>query len=530
MRLNYYYNFKNTIRFFMNIENMDFSNVDKNKHSWSAPFNFRIRKDSSSFRTLKIPNIYNFKAAYEYYKTQLSKYGLDFEKLEELDRSKRMRIDYDLGEFKEKSYDEWQVIDYNLLIQYDILIRCDIKSFYENIYTHYILNDLTNDEKIDKPLSHLNNGRTGGIIMGNYISLYMAELLSKKISQKFKDKLKSVNIDCFFSYFSDDFYIFCSKDNKEKVLDLFDETLEEYSLNRNENKVNTFDYLEYTNDDKIEKYWKIITSKCKLQQYNQLKKIEKGELVYDNNLFFTNQLIYRLNKIADYKKQKVFIVNFFKSEFFRKTNFKKTNFAPYNYHQLLYLIKKFPEIVLYIDNIIDSFEAFKSSSFKETALNFFNNSLLSNYHDEQLYFFYLLYKIDSFEFLKNNLKPKSILISKNSLLISYFIKYKLFDQQTINELKALKNEDYWLAFYYLILNDEKLYTDLENSVVNYLIPATAKRNLKEQYKKFYENNLIRKNEILVNLDNVKVELNEYFKVKDKRAPKSAEETEKILYL
>ena len=45
MRLNYYYNFKNTIRFFMDIENMDFSKVQQNKKSWSVPFKFRIKKD-----------------------------------------------------------------------------------------------------------------------------------------------------------------------------------------------------------------------------------------------------------------------------------------------------------------------------------------------------------------------------------------------------------------------------------------------------------------------------------------------------
>ena len=31
MRLNYYYNFKNTIRFFMDIEQINFSSVDINK-------------------------------------------------------------------------------------------------------------------------------------------------------------------------------------------------------------------------------------------------------------------------------------------------------------------------------------------------------------------------------------------------------------------------------------------------------------------------------------------------------------------
>ena len=113
MRLNYYYNFKNTIRFFMDIEQINFSSVDINKNSWSAPFNFRIKKDDNTFRTLKIPNIYNFKLAYDYYKNEFSNLGYDFENLECLDVHKRMKIDYDLGEFKENSYNEWQLIDYN---------------------------------------------------------------------------------------------------------------------------------------------------------------------------------------------------------------------------------------------------------------------------------------------------------------------------------------------------------------------------------------------------------------------------------
>jgi enolase len=159
-----------------------------------------------------------------------------------------MIISYELGEFKENSYDEWQLIDY------DLLIRCDIKSFYDNIYTHYISYDVTNDLYIDKPLSHMNHGRTGGIIMGNYISLFVAELLSKKISDRFENRIVEFGLDCNFSYFSDDFYIFTSKDNKDKVIKLFAEVLEEFGLEKNEDKLEMLDYLKYTNEDVIEKY------------------------------------------------------------------------------------------------------------------------------------------------------------------------------------------------------------------------------------------------------------------------------------
>lgn len=64
-------------------------------------------------------------------------------------------------------------------------------------------------------------------------------------------------------------------------------------------------------------------------------------LVVNNNLFFTNQLIYRLNKLEDYRKKRVFIVNFFKSAFFRTIDFRITYFNEYNYHQILYLINTY---------------------------------------------------------------------------------------------------------------------------------------------------------------------------------------------
>lgn len=513
MRLNYYYNFKNTIRFFMDIENMDFSKVQQNKKSWSVPFKFRIKKDDSSFRTLQIPNIYNFKLAYDYYKTEFVNIGYDFENLEALDTHKRMKISYELGEFKENSYDDWQLIDYDMLIDYDLLIRCDIKAFYDNIYTHYIFNDVTTNKEIDKPLSHMNNGRTGGIIMGNYISLYVAEVLSRKISSRFSDRISELGLKCNFSYFSDDFYIFTCNESKNVIINLFDEVLEEFNLEKNEAKVQFFDYLKYTNEDIIEKYWKIITRKSKEQQYNQGIKIAQGKLEYNNNLFFTNQLIYRLNKIDDYKKRRVFIVNFFKSEFFRSIDFSKTYFAEYNYHQLLYLIKEFPEIVLYINSILDAFDELKSIDFVDKIIGFYKRSLCSNYHDEQLYFFYLLHKLNAIDKIKCEKLNKKVLETKNYILISYYISNNLFYIDEINTIKGYDKENYWLVYYYLILKDEALYADLENSIVRYLIPKSATGDVINAYKEFYFENLNAKNDILVSIDKISSKIDEYFKEK-----------------
>ncbi|MPM77457.1 hypothetical protein SDC9_124460 [bioreactor metagenome] len=80
----------------------------------------------------------------------------------------------------------------------------------------------------------MNLGATNGLIMGNYLSLYFAELNLKNISTDLSKRL--TEIDCEFSYFSDDFYFFCNKNNNDKVVKIFDEVLEKYELERNEDK------------------------------------------------------------------------------------------------------------------------------------------------------------------------------------------------------------------------------------------------------------------------------------------------------
>ena len=516
MRLNYYYNFKNTIRFFMNIENIDFSMIDLGVHCWTEPFNFRIRKTENSFRTLQIPNIYNFKIAYEYYKNKITEFTYNFDHFELLDSHKRMEISYELGEFKENSYDAWKLDDFQKLIDYDYLLRYDIKSFYENIYTHYIFNDKTIDKYVDKPLSHLYNGRTAGIVMGNYISLFSAEVLLKRISENFQSKIESENINCYFSYFSDDFYIFVNKNDVEKITSLFDETLEKFNLVRNIYKIVKYNYLEYSNNDKIEKYWKTITRECKNQQNYQNYLKLTGELKFDNNLFFTNQLIYRLNKLDDYREKRVFIINFFKSKFYRNIDFSKTIICGYNYHQILFLIKQFPEICLYIDNLIDNIEEFKSEDFKEKIKSFYLNSLKKNYHEEQLYYLYLIYKLNYLDNVKSLDINSMVLDSRNYILISYYIKYNLFSEENLEMLKNMEIEEcYWLVYYYLIIYDADLYSNLEDSVKKYLIPNNANSdNNKNAYKNFYIKNIKDRNEILYNFDEVNKNLENYFLVKN----------------
>lgn len=91
----------------------------------------------------------------------------------------------------------------------------------------------------------MNNGNSNEIILGNYISLFIAERFLKKISDDLTNKFIEEEIDCEFSYFSDDFYFFCNKEDNNKVIKIFDEILENYELERNSDKVSFWSYEEY---------------------------------------------------------------------------------------------------------------------------------------------------------------------------------------------------------------------------------------------------------------------------------------------
>ena len=517
MRLNYYYNFKNPIRFFINIESLDFTNIDISKHSWSSPFVFRIRKDENSFRTLSIPNIYNFYSACAYYNSKLPKSNFNLENLELLDKNhNRMSISYETGDFLEKSYDDWLQKDYFNLIKFDVLLRYDIKSFYESIYTHYILKGKVKDNSqiSDTPLSHLNNGRTAGILMGNYLSTYMASILLLKISEEFSKRLckSKLNNKCEFSYFSDDFYIFTNEECIEQISRMFDEVLENFQLTKNEAKLKKYNYIEYNNSDLIEKYWKHITDKCQRQQKYQTQLLEEKKIDRVDNLIFLNQLIYRSTKLKNYRDRRVFIVNFFKSDFFITTNFSNTCFHNYDVHQLLFLIKNYPEICLYIVDLLKS----ESLGNKKKLLNYlfdiFFEKLDTNFQDEQLYLFYLLYSLGERKKFKGKKCCEKILMTHNNILITYWLKYKYIMPEQI--LKDDINESKWLIYYYLILRDKDLYIDLDNSIKIYLIPKSAsKKDLKAAYLNFYHQNLEAKNEILEDIAKVGENIKSYFEQK-----------------
>lgn len=66
MKLNNLYNFKNPIKHFLNIDSItfpeDINNYNIKKLCWTRPIKFRVKKSDDKYRTLKMPNILNFRA------------------------------------------------------------------------------------------------------------------------------------------------------------------------------------------------------------------------------------------------------------------------------------------------------------------------------------------------------------------------------------------------------------------------------------------------------------------------------------
>lgn len=287
MGINAYYNFKNPIRHFLNIDNVIFQPNINELHleeiSWTEPINFRVWKNENKYRVLKMPNLLNFYYAFNKFKSYDS-----FNDTSTFDSRKRLVPNTITGDFATGVYDEQLEKDFFLLSVFDNLLKLDIKSYYERIYTHNIKFENNDDERY---LSNLNLGNTNGLIMGNYLSLYFAELFLLNISNDIKECLSKENIECEFSYFSDDFYFFCNRKDNDIVISIFDKVLEKYNLERKDGEIERWTYLTYNKQNLAERYWKKIISESKARF-----KEDKNE----NKMYFSNQLVCKRQTIPTF--------------------------------------------------------------------------------------------------------------------------------------------------------------------------------------------------------------------------------------
>lgn len=505
--MNNFYNFKNAIRHFICIDGIYFrfedNEISIEKLSWTEPIRFRIRKENNKYRTLKIPNILNFICAYEKFKSYSN-----FTNTSNLDSNKRLVPNVETGDFATGSYDFRLEEDFKLLSIYDNLIKLDIKSFYGRIYTHHIEFENPADERY---ITNLNLGNTNGLIMSNYISLYFAEKYLKEISDNIKERLQNQIVDCSFSYFSDDFYFFCNKKDNQKIIEIFDKVLEKYDLERNNAKVELWDYIDYNNYNLTEKYWRKIISECKARFKEERR---------NNKLYFLNQLIYRMSSLKDDRQRRIFLTTFFRSTYFNEIDIRKYKMEEYNFHQVCYIYRFCPEIILYSINKFKSFSYFKGEDFKKFLQVRYKESLNTTYNEEQLYYYYAIKVLGFASILEET--NDNVFESNNQVLISYYLKDGIFSNNNIERLKSNKSEQYWFQNYHLILFTDLFNEDKEYLIKEYLMPESIRYNPKNKesiknkqdlYINFYKLNLENRNLIINNIEKINESLEEYIDLK-----------------
>lgn len=506
------YNFKNPIRHFWNLNAITFpADIDLfeiNELCWTLPVKFRIRKFGDKYRTLKFPNVLSYRKALVYYKNLEN-----FDTIGNMDnRHKRLMPNIKTGEFNAGEFERQLIDDFQKLCTYDYLIKLDIKEYYGKIYTHYLGFEGTGLQ--DYVLSGLNNGRTAGLMMGNYLSLYFAEKMLSDISKKLETNLADKQIECEFNYFSDDFYFFCNKNDVDVIINEFSLALEQFDLEMSDKKIEILDYEKYNQYNMLTRYWKSIIRHWNESLFKH-SNIENSDDEDDNSkpkrLVFLNQLIYRISAINDEKNKVSFVNHFFKTEKFKEENFEDYSIAEYDYHQLCFLMKLSPEMLLYTVNKINNTRNFSVEKLKKFLCVRYEESLKDVLHDEQIYYFYAIKKL----FSDMDLRPtaNSVLKTDNQVLISYYLKYDLFSDEQVELLKGKKEEQFWLQNYHLILF-KLSYDDLEENIKKYLIPKQANNlNKIKRFMDFYKSNLSNQVSFITDIENVEENVNIYLETR-----------------
>lgn len=523
------YMFKNPLRFFLNIEKiykLEKSYVDLLKDddvSWTTPANFKIRKyyGKKDFRMLKLPNLLNFFFLYNKCKNEDKFY--DFNRISLFSR---VKVNVDTGDFVSYVYQIQLEKDLDLLTKYDYLYKFDIKSFYSSINTH-ILQEETKITFGDRFIRNLNDGYSSGILMGNYISLFLAEKFLQKIMEIINNKLiETIGISQFKLYnFSDDIYIFGYEKNESLIKKIINEVLFDFSLELNDSKFEKIDYLSHNNNNILTKYWKKIIHKQLLATnvdgitYNDKIKNNTDDDGYYLNIL--NQLIYRRNLLQDEKKKSIFINGFFKSKFFNYMNFNDFNITRENLHQIQFIIKNHPETVLYI---IEKIKTMKNKKFNDEFFDFlkttFFNSLEKDFYEEQLYYYFAIKKYNTnYNFEKEIIEK--VMKSNNQILSSYFVMNEIdcgnhgYALEYLNE----KNNNWILNYHIILKNKDTL--DIDTYLNKYLCPKMAKESKRYVYIDFYKKLLDNNYKIINSISSVSTKINEFISEKNKEKTANA---------
>ena len=496
------YMFKNPIRHFLNLDKIDFTDsedVSFQELCWTNPVKFRIFKTIDTQRNISLPNILNYYHAIKAFSGEKN-----FTTIKETASKKRVSPDLQTGDFSAFSYYNAIQNDAYNLTKYDVLMVLDIKSFYGRIYTHDL--GYEPDSQLERRVTSLNAGRTNGLLLGPYLSLFLAENLLAKIEKELDRELKAKTIKCHYEYFSDDFYVFCNKVDIDVIRTCFVKVFDMFDLQINEEKTKFFDYEEYLENNSLEKQWKKIIRLSLIRDREIHAKKKRKKEYFGHPVFFT-QLVYRLNKIKEIKYRRIFLVNFFKTYYFYNLKESDYTLSRSDMNNICYIYKTMPETMLYSLFKIKNMDGFDCGAFKDFLESRYISTLNTNKNEEQVYFYYAIKLCGFISILKR--QKNKVIASANQVLISYYLLDGIISKEEYKAFLKSPKEEEWLQNYHYVLVYEPQNIEL-------LLPKFAKKQKqKDAYYRFYEENIKQSIPIVRPVEMIAAEIENYLDKKIK---------------
>ncbi|QSX36736.1 antiviral reverse transcriptase Drt3b [Shewanella sedimentimangrovi] len=258
------------------------------KNSYTVPYAFKIDKDSNSERRLALIHPIIQMEMLEFYnennfriidscglspcslrrpKSLASKYSSS--KYEKIDTEIKSEL-VDTIDMQDKTsyqnsyfaYEKFAHINFftssndflNIEGDFKFLLRLDIQSCFESIYTHSICWAVKDkkfsksnssrdnfENNFDKLMQRANYNETNGIVVGPEVSRIFSEIILQKIDNcvinEFTEKGYRFGVDYIFYRYVDDYFIFSnSKDTLKEIESVLSDILFEYKLSKNESK------------------------------------------------------------------------------------------------------------------------------------------------------------------------------------------------------------------------------------------------------------------------------------------------------
>lgn len=215
----------------------------------SIPLYYSGFKSETARRKFAIPNLYHYLKAADYIQSKQAEILSITDSTPHSLTSPRNRQPAKGYAFSKKSYTkkETKEIVEKMYVDNSYMIKLDIESFFDNIYTHSLAwaihtkkvakvnrNNSLWGNKLDTVVRAFNSDQTNGVLVGNAISRICAEIILCTIDTAIHNKFQEIK----YVRFVDDYFIFVKNESQiQGIIAFIRQQLAEYELILNENKV-----------------------------------------------------------------------------------------------------------------------------------------------------------------------------------------------------------------------------------------------------------------------------------------------------